>query len=476
MRNFIVVGNKIKPRTTNRNWILMFFQRTTITHVNNPSYPLEAFRFRSILDLLNAERLDDTYLFDMIAEVVGKEDQRDLVTSTGKETKRMAVVLEDLENNRIGCTLFGEMVDQIRPHLEEGSVEPLIVVLQLFKASQWNGKTTVQSHFYISKIHIERDLKEVVCFRNRLLSGAPLNSIRITDELKQGSVGVKTIEEALNAAEVAICWIATTIVSINAGKNDWFYKACKKCPKKVETSTIERYECKGCGHTAGTASIRYKVEVIVYDGTDSMTLLLWDREAIQLCRKRADQIKEEEINIKSANIDQYDQVYTIGKVCDDEDIIEKNLPKESNTNSSVNLTDVSSLKYKTPAKRALNGVKSSTTTINEHDEEGQLSTNRTVSVWQLSCVGDDVLFWKKMLKISGIGIPFNLTLYVGNDILLVLESRNSYGRANDAEMTDILVSKLKYMTLRRENLLVRTWHEDLSVKTVTLHSEGLYMV
>ncbi|RYR14775.1 uncharacterized protein LOC107636800 [Arachis ipaensis] len=129
MRNFIVVGNKTKPRTTNSNWILMFFQRITVTHVNNPSYPLEAFRFRSISDLLNAERLDDTYLFDMIAEVVGKEDPGDLVTSTGKETKCMAVVLEDLENNRIGYTLFGEMVDQIRPHLEEGSVEPLIVVL-----------------------------------------------------------------------------------------------------------------------------------------------------------------------------------------------------------------------------------------------------------------------------------------------------------------------------------------------------------
>ncbi|XLR56647.1 hypothetical protein S83_007319, partial [Arachis hypogaea] len=37
------------------------------------------------------------------------------------------------------------------------------------------------------------------------------------------------------------------------------------------------------------------------------------------------------------NIEQYDQVYTVSKVCDDEDIIEKNLPKESNTNSSVNL-------------------------------------------------------------------------------------------------------------------------------------------
>ncbi|QHO56132.1 replication protein A 70 kDa DNA-binding subunit A-like isoform [Arachis hypogaea] len=319
MSNFIVVGNKTKPKTTNSNWILMFSQRTTVTHINNPSYPLEAFHFRSISDLLNAERLDDTYLFgdyylhylknccvnfvqnlffkidsscslDVIAEVVRKEDPRDLATSTGKETKRMVVVLEDLENNRIECTLFGEMVDQIRPHFEEGSVEPLIVVLQYFKTSRWNGKTTVQNHFYISKIHIERDLKE--------------GAWSAADELKHGSVGVKTIEESLNVA--------------------------KKVPKKVETSTIERYEYKGCGHTAGTASIRYKVKVIVYDGTGSMTLLLWDRKAIQLCEKRADQIKEEE------------------------DVVEE---------------VVSSLKYKTPAKRALNGVKSSTTTINENDEE-----------------------------------------------------------------------------------------------------------
>ncbi|RYR61594.1 hypothetical protein Ahy_A04g018778 isoform B [Arachis hypogaea] len=44
---------------------------------------------------------------------------------------------------------------------------------------------------------------------------------------------------------------------------------------------------------------RYKVEVIVYDGTDSMTLFLWDREAIPLFEKRADQIKEEEVSVQS---------------------------------------------------------------------------------------------------------------------------------------------------------------------------------
>ncbi|RYR04833.1 hypothetical protein Ahy_B06g084616 [Arachis hypogaea] len=81
MRNFIVADNKSKPKTTNSNWKLILFQRTTVKHVNNPRYPLEAFRFKSISDLLNAERLDDIYLFDMIAKVVEKEDPMNLVTS-----------------------------------------------------------------------------------------------------------------------------------------------------------------------------------------------------------------------------------------------------------------------------------------------------------------------------------------------------------------------------------------------------------
>ncbi|RYR61595.1 hypothetical protein Ahy_A04g018778 isoform A [Arachis hypogaea] len=193
--------------------------------------------------LLNAEILDDTYLFDMIAEVVGKEDPRNLVTSTGKKTKRMAVTIK---YHKASLCFQQEQQDWVYfVWGDEGSVEPFIVVLLLFKASWWNGKITVQSHFYISKIHIERDLKEVVSFKNRLLSGAPLNSIRIShlssqetwsvaDELKQGSVGVKTIEETLNDAEVAACWIAATIVSINAGKNDWFYKALESAQKKLK--------------------------------------------------------------------------------------------------------------------------------------------------------------------------------------------------------------------------------------------------
>lgn len=119
-------------------------------------------------------------------------------------------------------------------------------------------------------------------------------------------------------------WIAGTVVAINSGKDDWFYKSCRKCPKKVETPIGNRYECGKCGHTHGSASLRFvfrfsicfgwtmllqvtklcnlsnrfKVEVMAYDGTGSITLLLWDRETVQLCGRQAEQIKDEEVHSK----------------------------------------------------------------------------------------------------------------------------------------------------------------------------------
>ncbi|KAL4337172.1 hypothetical protein AHAS_Ahas12G0083600 [Arachis hypogaea] len=91
---------------------------------------------------------------------------------------------------------------------------------------------------------------------------------------------------------------------------------------------------------------RFKVEVMVYDGTENISLLLWDREIVQLYGKRAEQIRQQEprgdnkhpttlnnitdrklllkLNVKSANIKQFDQIYMVMKKCDDKEIIEKN--------------------------------------------------------------------------------------------------------------------------------------------------------
>ncbi|RYR66031.1 hypothetical protein Ahy_A03g011966 isoform B [Arachis hypogaea] len=167
MSNFVVLKNTTKTKTYPSQWLLMFSHRTP-------------FHFKTIPDLVTAQKIDENDIVDLIAEVVEKADPRDLVTSKGMETKRLVLELENLENNRIHCILFGKIVDQILPHLQHERVEPLIVVFQLFKAHRWNSQTSIQSNFNVSKLHINPELKEVILFRDRLLSGVPSNSVRIS--------------------------------------------------------------------------------------------------------------------------------------------------------------------------------------------------------------------------------------------------------------------------------------------------------
>ncbi|KAL4345227.1 hypothetical protein AHAS_Ahas11G0257300 [Arachis hypogaea] len=144
---------------------------------------------------------------NIIGEVVGKEDPRELVTSKGIETKRLVVIVEDLD-------------------LLNGFESTSVRISHQSTQTSWGG----------------------------------------TDEVNNGTSVVKTIEEVL-----------------------------KQCPKKVKTPIGNRYEYAKCGHTHGCAALRYKVEVMVFDGTGSITLLLWDRETNQLYGKAAEKIVEEDV-------------------------------------------------------------------------------------------------------------------------------------------------------------------------------------
>ncbi|RYQ90824.1 uncharacterized protein LOC107615430 [Arachis ipaensis] len=119
------------PRSLAKKYIsvILEFHITRVEHIENPTFPLEAFRFWNLAEVHTVEKVEDLELFDIIGEVFRKEDPRELVTSKGIETKRLVIIVEDLEKNRISCTLFGETVDQILPHLDDDRLEPLIVVL-----------------------------------------------------------------------------------------------------------------------------------------------------------------------------------------------------------------------------------------------------------------------------------------------------------------------------------------------------------
>ncbi|MED6166186.1 hypothetical protein PIB30_106643, partial [Stylosanthes scabra] len=73
-------------------------------------------------------------------------------------------------------------------------------------------------------------------------------------------------------------WIAASIMSINAGENDWCYPACTQCEKKVEEGQNGKYLCKRCETDEAEADLKYKVEIVACDGTGGISLLLWDTQ------------------------------------------------------------------------------------------------------------------------------------------------------------------------------------------------------
>ncbi|MED6188256.1 hypothetical protein PIB30_084254 [Stylosanthes scabra] len=108
-----------------------------------------------------------TIVADVIGHVVGKEDVSDLVTKAGKESKMLSIYMEDLESNRLKCTLFGTMVDDAIRYLERENAQPLVIVVQFFKPHVYLTDLKIQNSLYTSRVYFNPDFLEVVAFRER---------------------------------------------------------------------------------------------------------------------------------------------------------------------------------------------------------------------------------------------------------------------------------------------------------------------
>ncbi|KAM3201027.1 hypothetical protein P3L10_033390 [Capsicum annuum] len=85
------------------------------------------------------------------------------------------------------------------------------------------------------------------------------------------------------------------------------------------------------------------------NGTGFIYLLLWDREATKLIGKTATQLKEHvdeldtilekktmfKVAVKTNNVEQHNEVYTVIKLCDDEEVTKQFRPSHSDDDFPV---------------------------------------------------------------------------------------------------------------------------------------------
>ncbi|MED6159434.1 hypothetical protein PIB30_042359 [Stylosanthes scabra] len=90
------------------------------------------------------------HLVDCIGHVVGKEDPKELVTKTWQKPTLMALYIEDLERNKMRCTLFEKLVGKVVPLLLNEDVGPLILVAQFFKPSVYLNEGYIQNTPHVS--------------------------------------------------------------------------------------------------------------------------------------------------------------------------------------------------------------------------------------------------------------------------------------------------------------------------------------
>ncbi|KAL1339123.1 hypothetical protein AAHE18_U010800 [Arachis hypogaea] len=318
-------------------------------------------KFCPVANIIQNGNIDDKELIDIFVEVVGNKGRQIVFT------------FEDLDKNRMTCILFGTLVDHILPHLDSIGPGPLIVaksflgyfffffketnlVSRIVRPALSIDKVHVQSSYYASKLHVNVYIKEVVDSKNRLGSTCQITSqyishlssqpsYSVSDEINGALVRLKSIEELLNCANEGSYWILASIVCLDVGKDDWLYKECTRCPQKLEGA--EPFYCKRCDQVDSNPLLRFRLQVIVSDGTGSITLVLWDREAMQVVGKTATEIKENsfddgdadtypkaldsvidtklliKVAVSSRNINGYDDVYNVMRISGDEELITK---------------------------------------------------------------------------------------------------------------------------------------------------------
>ncbi|XP_070014489.1 uncharacterized protein [Nicotiana sylvestris] len=281
----------------------------------------------------------EVVVHDVIGEIVNFSEVQ-TQNQGGIFRKFMDIELEDDERKKLSTTFWGEFVDEIVPHLLSANNQPVIVVMQLIKAHKYQYSYSVRNTWNASKLWINKIFPQSDEFKIRLLYVRDNNSERLTqtisqqsypvsDELEKGIVQVKTIGQLVESMQVHV-GLSQVLKILNL----------KKDGRTLAARSVKR---------------RYKLQVRVMDTTGSVSLLLWDRETIFLIGKSAKELKEGflentgavdkypysvELNnilqrkfmfkviIKTEDIHQQKEVYSVVKLTDEEQLINKYSPAQ----------------------------------------------------------------------------------------------------------------------------------------------------
>ncbi|KAH6770635.1 hypothetical protein C2S52_015438 [Perilla frutescens var. hirtella] len=294
IKNFIVTQNANKYKTTENKYKIIFLKRTRVCKLFDDAFPRCVYTFKSFEVIKSMENIYDAGLFDVVGVVKEMGQPENRVSSNGKQSKLIELMLEDIEGNRLSCTLWEEYVDQFLKYCGKTCGAPKIMILQMAKLNMYRGEIKVVNTYYVTKVVMDSEVPEIRSFKERLGADCSLLDTIVISSISNGSSF--TISNELCAGQNVL----KTIAQLFDGTE--YYISCKKCPKKLQ-KIENRFFCGKCNKYDVSGNLRYKLKVHVVDETGSALFLLWDRECLQLIGRSAGELNTknvvEEVDILS---------------------------------------------------------------------------------------------------------------------------------------------------------------------------------
>ncbi|KAL7120564.1 hypothetical protein ACP275_02G129300 [Erythranthe tilingii] len=217
----------------------------------------------------------------------------------------------------------------------------------------FSGSNSISNAFHSSKLLINENLEEHREYREKLMMQAGTFSQSISQISTQRSIGISedllqtehmTISDLMDCTSERSVALLAKVVEIDC-ESKWWYPSCSKCFKKVDCNGVQFY-CEKCIDNVPSIP-RYRIQVLVFDVTGSISLVMFDKVVTQIIGKKAADIlgdleKEDltdavpnefdalidkefifKVDIGAMNIFNNWSVYTVKTVSGDDELIQK---------------------------------------------------------------------------------------------------------------------------------------------------------
>ncbi|KAF7828021.1 replication protein A 70 kDa DNA-binding subunit D-like [Senna tora] len=301
MSGFNVVASSSTFRATRHSYKLNFQYQTRIARADDDG-SIHQFRFEFVpaVKIISGE-LDQNILVDVIGRVFNMSEVHES-SSSDPNSMRVTIYIEDTDKTQLAITLWGQYANQIVQYMSKNSESAAIVVaFQFCKIKEYSGTRSLSNSMYATRVMINSDIEEIRQFHQGLQPEdltSPMNRtghITMTTTTPQEAAfagyPLSSVDELYQSGDKAIVCILANVIQVNKDRG-WFYNACKKCGKKVDPDG-PIFWCHSCKGLVNQATIKYRVELMVLDESNSANVTIFDRDVFNIVGLQAPQLHDE---------------------------------------------------------------------------------------------------------------------------------------------------------------------------------------